>query len=100
MNAHTHCRCHFCGVTIPAGSPVQWYRKSGFRAAKSRFISERNVACCLGAFPGECEATALAANSQRRNEGVAALAATLAELLTRGDTEGALTALTNVRGVA
>ena len=84
------CRCHFCGAAIPAGAQVQWYRKAPRRAAKGLTLSARNVACCAGAFPGECEANRLAGEREAAQRKIDATAAKLAQRLARDGADAAL----------
>lgn len=94
---HAPRRCHFCAAILDAGAEVQWYRKSGLRAARSRHIAERSVPCCAGAYPGECEANRRAAEHAKHKAETASLGAAIADLLRRGDTAGALAAIAEAR---
>lgn len=84
------CRCHFCGTALATGAQVQWFRKAPRRAAKGLTLPARSVACCAGAFPGECEANRLADEREAVQQTIDAAAAKLAQIIARDGPDAAL----------
>lgn len=92
-------RCHFCGETLEAGSPVMWYRKGGHRGgSRARGLPERSVACCAREYAGQCEIDRRGAEQAERDKQAADFVASLSALVGAGDIEGAMAALTKATG--